>query len=117
MPYEQAKSQTLLAAACTALGDRDAAELEREAALDAFTTLGAETELSRFADRTPRSVLSDRECEVIRLVAAGHTNREIAGELTISEHTVARHVQNIFAKLGISSRAAATAYAYEHRIV
>jgi DNA-binding NarL/FixJ family response regulator len=63
------------------------------------------------------SPLTARECEVIRLVAAGRTNREIAGELTISEHTVARHLQNIFVKLGVSSRAAATAYAYEHGIV
>jgi len=63
------------------------------------------------------SPLTARECEVIRLVAAGRTNREIAGALTISEHTVARHLQNIFVKLGVSSRAAATAYAYEHHIV
>ncbi len=117
MPFEQAKAQTLLAEACAILGDHDAAQLEREAARDAFTSLGAEVELSRLAGRAPRSTLSDRECQVIRLVAAGRTNREIAGELVISEHTVARHVQNIFAKLGISSRAAAIAYAYEHRIV
>jgi DNA-binding NarL/FixJ family response regulator len=51
------------------------------------------------------------------LVAAGRTNRQIAAELTISKHTVARHVQNIFVKLGLSSRAAATAYAYEHGLV
>ena len=117
MPFEQAKAQTLLADACTILGDHDAAELEQAAARDTFASLGAELELSRLARSPGGTSLTARECDVIRLLAAGRTNREIAGELVISEHTVARHVQNIFAKLGISSRAAATAYAYEHRIV
>jgi DNA-binding NarL/FixJ family response regulator len=61
--------------------------------------------------------LSARELEVLRLVAAGKTNRDIAAVLVLSEHTVARHVQNIFTKLRISSRSAATAFAYEHRLV
>ena len=61
--------------------------------------------------------LTDRECEVLRLVAAGKTNREIATALVISQHTVGRHLQNIFMKLGLASRAAATAYAYEHDLV
>jgi DNA-binding NarL/FixJ family response regulator len=61
--------------------------------------------------------LSRRELEVFRLVASGKSNRLIAAELVISEHTVARHVQNIFAKLGLSSRAAATAFAFEHELV
>jgi len=61
--------------------------------------------------------LTAREREVLRLVAAGRTNREIAAELVISEHTVARHLQNMFLKLGLSSRAAATAWAYEHGVI
>jgi DNA-binding NarL/FixJ family response regulator len=64
-----------------------------------------------------RHGLSDRELQVLRLVAAGKSNREIASELVISEHTVARHLQNIFAKLGISSRTAATAFAFENGLV
>ena len=62
-------------------------------------------------------VLTAREGQVLRLVAAGKTNREIAAELVISEHTVSRHLQNMFMKLGVTSRAAATAYAYEHHLV
>ena len=117
MPFELAKARMLMAEVCTRLGDHDAAELEHEAARDAFTSLGAATELSHLARPVGHAPLTDRECEVVRLVAAGSTNREIAGELMISEHTVARHLQNIFVKLGVSSRAAATAYAYEHHIV
>ena len=61
--------------------------------------------------------LSERELEVLRLVATGKSNREIASTLVISEHTVARHLQNMYAKLGLSSRAAATAFAFEHELV
>ena len=61
--------------------------------------------------------LTPREVEVLQLVAAGRTNRSIAGALAVSEHTVARHLNNIFAKLGVSSRAAATAYAFTHELV
>ena len=117
MPYEQARAQVLMADACRLLGDDDAADLEREAALATFESLGARTDLARIVQPTAATPLTARECDVIRLVAAGRTNREIASELVISEHTVARHIQNIFVKLGISSRAAATAYAYEHHIV
>jgi DNA-binding NarL/FixJ family response regulator len=61
--------------------------------------------------------LTAREVEVLRLVAAGKTNRTIAADLVLSEKTVARHLSNIFTKLGLSTRAAATAYAYEHDLV
>ena len=99
----------------------DAASIELDAARVTFERLGAAPDLARVARITVRArrptVLTDRECEVLRLVAAGRTNREIADDLVISAHTVARHVQNIFAKTDLSSRAAATAYAYEHDLV
>ena len=61
--------------------------------------------------------MTSRELEVLRLVASGKSNREIASVLVISEHTVARHVQNIFTKLGVPSRTAAGAFAFEHKLV
>jgi DNA-binding NarL/FixJ family response regulator len=73
--------------------------------------------LSGGADKTWDAGLSARELEVLRLLASGRTNRAIAAELVVSEHTVARHVQNIFRKLGVSSRTAATAFAFEHDLV
>ena len=97
--------------------------MELDAARWAFRQLGAAPELARveqLARRLPaRAVggLTAREVEVLRLVAAGRTNRAIADELILSEKTVARHVSNIFTKLGLSSRAAATAYAYEHDLL
>ena len=107
--------------ACRALGDEDTAALELEAAREVFARLGAAPDLARRSIRSGQAEraagLSARELEVLRLVAAGRSNREIAAALVISEHTVARHVQNIFAKLGVSSRTAATAFAYEHHLV
>jgi DNA-binding NarL/FixJ family response regulator len=107
-----------------ALGDEDAAELEFDAARWAFEQLEATPDVARTAalSRTkPRSttrnaptVLTERELEVLRLISAGDTNRAIGGKLAISEKTVARHVSNIFTKLGVNTRAAATAYAYQH---
>ena len=121
-PYEAARARVLIGTACRALGDEDAAALELGAARAAFAELGAVTDLRRLdrltpgEARTPRD-LTDREVEVLRLAAAGQSNREIAAALTISEHTVARHMQNIFAKLGVSSRTAAGAFAFEHDLV
>jgi DNA-binding NarL/FixJ family response regulator len=118
-PYESARIRVMLGRACRAMGDREAAALEVGAAREAFAELGAEPDLARLDEldsgRTPGD-LTAREVEVLRLVARGVSNREIAAELVISEHTVARHLQNIFAKLGVSSRTAATAYAFEHGI-
>jgi DNA-binding NarL/FixJ family response regulator len=91
--------------------------LEHDAARAAFERLGAKPDLARLGPSTSGHGLSPRELEVLRLVAAGKTNREIAASLVISEHTVARHIQNIFAKLGLSSRSAATAFAFEHDLV
>jgi DNA-binding CsgD family transcriptional regulator len=122
-PYEAARTRGLLGMACRRLGDDDAATLELEAARTAFEALGAGPDLARvdsMATSAPsRSAhgLSPRELEVLRHVAGGKTNREIATELVLSERTVERHVSNIFAKLGVSTRAAATAFAYEHQLL
>ena len=119
-PFEASSVRVLIGLACRKLGDQDAARMELDAARQVFKQLGAVTELARAEQlsrtSTPKAAggLSAREVEVLRLVAAGKTNRVIAADLFISEKTVARHVSNIFTKLGLSSRAAATAYAYEH---
>jgi ATP/maltotriose-dependent transcriptional regulator MalT len=122
-PYEAARVRVLVGLACRALGDGDSAALELDAARGVFEELGAVPDLARVDSLTQGAVrdathgLSERELEVLRLVAAGKTNREIASVLVVSQHTVARHVQNIFAKLGVSSRTAATAFAFEHKLV
>ena len=122
-PYEAARARVLIGQACLALGDAEAAMMEREAAHDAFALLGAAPDVAliaaearRAGSREPHG-LTARELEVLRLVAAGHTNKSIAAQLVLSERTVERHVSNIFAKLVVSSRAAATAFAYEHKIL
>jgi DNA-binding CsgD family transcriptional regulator len=122
-PYEAARTRVLLGTACRRLGDRDAAGLELEAARAVFEELGAGPDLARLdALATPAPAkgahgLSSRELEVLRHVAGGKTNKKIAAELVLSERTVERHVSNVFSKLGVSTRAAATAYAYEHRLL
>ena len=122
-PYEAARARVLVGLACRALGDNDTAELELDAARAIFEELGAAPDLARVDALVPAVApadsrgLSPRELQVLRLVAAGETNKAIAADLVLSERTVDRHVSNIFAKLGVSTRAAATAYAYEHQLV
>ena len=120
-PYEAARVRARTADACRALGDHDCAALETQAARGVFERLGATVDLDRLSappeGRSLPAGLSAREAEVLRLVAAGLTNRAIATALTISERTVDRHVSNIFIKLDVSTRAAATAFAYEHGLV
>jgi DNA-binding CsgD family transcriptional regulator len=118
-PYELARTRALMGLACRELGDDDSAALEFEAARASFEELGAAPDLARLVSASGAAPhgLSARELEVLRHVAAGKTNRQIAEELVVSEHTVARHLQNIFSKLGVSSRTAATAFAFENRLV
>ena len=121
-PYEAARARVLIGVACRDLGDRDSGELELDAARAAFRELGAAPDLAALeaivgGERAAAGGLTAREREVLGLVASGKSNRAIAADLVISEKTVARHVSNIFAKLDVSSRSAATAYAYEHDLV
>ncbi|HEX3234017.1 MAG TPA: LuxR C-terminal-related transcriptional regulator [Gemmatimonadales bacterium] len=122
-PYEAAQVRVLIGLACRALGDEESAAMELAAARESFQRLGAAPEvtrvgqLSRPAAAKAAGGLTARELEVLGLVARGMTNRAIAGALRISEKTVARHISNIFTKLGLSSRAAATAYAYQHELI
>jgi ATP/maltotriose-dependent transcriptional regulator MalT len=122
-PYEAARARTLLGQACRMLGDEDAAAIELQAARAAFAKVAARPDLARvealISGGAPADThgLTPREQEVLRLVAAGDTNRAIAAALVLSERTVDRHVSNIFAKLGVSSRAAATAFAYQHHLL
>jgi DNA-binding CsgD family transcriptional regulator len=122
-PYEAARTRVLIGLACRALSDDDTARLELDSAVTTFEELGAVSDAARVgalvepAGRDSAYGLTAREGEVLRLVAAGKSNREIATELVVSEHTVARHLQNMFRKLGVSSRTAATAFAFEHELV
>jgi DNA-binding CsgD family transcriptional regulator len=123
VPYEAARTRVLIALACQALGDLDGAAMELDAASWVFQQLGATVDLERVdrltatAAAPPAGRLTTREIEVLRLVAAGKTNRTIAADLFLSEKTVARHISNILAKLDLTSRSAATAYAYQHDLV
>jgi ATP/maltotriose-dependent transcriptional regulator MalT len=121
-PYEAAWVRLRIAEACRRLDDHDTAEMELDAARRAFERLGAAPALARVRELTGAAAqaadgLTPREMEVLRLLATGATNREIADTLVISDKTVARHVANMFTKLGLSSRSAATAYAYQHNLV
>lgn len=120
--YEAARVRLQMARACSLLGDHDTAEMELDAARRVFEQLDAVPALTQVrhlagAASPATGGLTPREVEVLLLVATGATNREIADTLFISDKTVARHVSNMFTKLGLSSRAAATAYAYEHHLV
>ncbi len=122
-PYEAARARVSLAQACRALGDEDTAALELDAARDVFVQLGAARDaaraeaLARVGAGSDDHGLTARELDVLRRVARGATNKAIAAELVLSQRTVDRHVSNIFAKLRVTSRAAATAFAYEHDLV
>jgi DNA-binding CsgD family transcriptional regulator len=121
--YETARARLLIALACRTLGDVESAELELDAAGGLFERLGAAPDLARVASlRTQRARrdghrLTARELDVLRRIAAGKTNKAIASELAVSERTIDRHVSNILSKLGVSSRTAATAYAYHHQLL
>jgi DNA-binding NarL/FixJ family response regulator len=122
-PYETAQTRVLLARAYRMLGDEDAAVIELSAARDTFQKLGAVADLEQAESlwidnrKLLTGPLTAREKQVIQLVADGKTNKAIANALGVSEKTVARHVSNIFTKLDLTSRAAATAYAYRNKLV
>ena len=121
-PYEAARVRVLIGHACRALGDDEAAGLEHKAARSEFERLGARPELARLdapntpGQSAPGNPLTARELQVLRLIASGRTNKEIADELCLSERTIDRHVSNILGKLDVPSRTAATAYAYDHQL-
>lgn len=122
-PYEAARTRIPIALACRALGDEEGAEMELDAARSVFEGLAAAPDVERVVELSlvgaPRAAgdLTAREVQVLSLIATGKTNRAIATELVISEKTVASHVSHIFTKLGLTSRAAATAYAFEHDLL
>jgi DNA-binding CsgD family transcriptional regulator len=125
-PYLAVRLRVLVARACAALGDVEAAQLELECAREVFERLGAKPDLKAIhalrlsfdgKGRLPDHTLTERELQVLRLVAAGKTNKAIARELSLSEKTVDRHVSNIFGKTNVSTRAAATAFAYERKLI
>ena len=122
-PYEAARVRVLVGCAFRAFGDDEGAGLELDAARAAFEQLGAAPDLVRIDSLTKATPLglphrlTPRELQVIRLVAAGKTNKAIAAELFLSDRTVERHVSNIFNKIDVPTRAAATAYVYEHNLI
>jgi DNA-binding CsgD family transcriptional regulator len=121
--YETARVRVLIGLACSALGDPETPGLEFRSARKVFEQLGARPDIERLDVLLRRTYgqapagLTAREVEVLRLVASGRTNRAIARELGLSEKTVARHVHNSLTKIGVPSRAAATAYAYENGLI
>ena len=121
LPYEEAQTHLLIGKAAQAMGDEESARLAIQTARADFERLGARRDAHLAAAvlraRPGRIAgLTAREAEVLRLVAEGMSNRQIGEALAISEYTVARHLQNIFVKLGVSSRAAATAIAVAQQL-
>lgn len=121
-PYLAARVRVSVAQACREVGDEDGAKLELEAAQEVFERLGAAPDLQRLHEAiqkasAPTHGLTRRELQVLRLVAAGKTNKVIAQTLSLSEKTVDRHVSNILNKLRVASRSAATAFAYQHHLI
>ena len=122
-PYAAARARVLTALACRALGDDEGTALELDAARAVFERLEARPDVARIESLTDRTQpersddLTVRELHVLRLVATGMTNKAIATKLFLSEKTVDRHVSNLFTKLDVTSRTAATAYAYEHKLI
>ena len=121
VPYEMATVRTLLGQAFRLTGDAEAAAASFAAAEALFDQIGAQLDARQLRDLTGRAAfpagLTEREVEVLQLIASGRTNKEIASALFLSEKTVSRHLSNIFTKIGVSSRAAATAFAFEHQLV
>jgi DNA-binding NarL/FixJ family response regulator len=123
IPFEAARARVMMGLACRALGDEEAAALEFAAARHVFLRLEAAADMAQVDGLLTSSAsptgprLTSREMQVIRLLASGQPNRAIAHQLAISERTVDRHVSNILTKLNLPSRAAATAYAYQHDLV
>jgi ATP/maltotriose-dependent transcriptional regulator MalT len=121
-PYETARVRVLIGVACRRLGDHDTARMHLDGARVVFQQLGAAPDRARVEDlsRKPPARahgLTRRELQVLALVAAGKTNQQIAAALVISDHTVRRHLQNIFSKVGVSSRAAATAFVLQRDLL
>jgi DNA-binding NarL/FixJ family response regulator len=122
-PYLTARTRELIGMACRALSDEEAATMELEAARTTFHRLAATPDLARLAALTKDMIstrhrgLTERELQVLRLVAAGKTNKEIASELFVSRRTIDRHASNLFDKLDVSSRTAATSYAHRNKLV
>jgi DNA-binding CsgD family transcriptional regulator len=125
VPYETARTRRLIAEACMALGDAETAEFEADAARQIFADLGAPPDLARVEGllggqqeaKAEGTMVSPRELQVLRRVARGMTNQDIASDLFISIKTVERHVSNIFTKLDVANRAEATARSYENGIL
>jgi len=121
-PYLAARLRVLVARGCVALGDAEGAQLELQCAREVFERLGAAPDIAALdviarPAATPARNLSGRELQVLRLVATGKTNKAIARELALSEKTIDRHVSNILGKVGVATRSAATAFAYEHGLI